>query len=102
MLGEIHDCDVQLPEVRAFLDELVVADAEALLGGADDPPHRDAYAGLVALTVELLARREREYAAFGELWQGLERNGFRGRLEHAMCERSGTNGPATIDSSEHA
>ena len=34
VLGEIHDCDVQLPEVRAFLDELVVADAEALLDGA--------------------------------------------------------------------
>ena len=34
VLGEVHDCDVQLPEVRAFLDELVVADAAALLDGA--------------------------------------------------------------------
>ena len=78
VLGEVHDCDVQLPEVRAFLDELVVGDAAALLDGASDPPHRDAYAGLVALTAELLARREREFRAFldavgGARAQGLPR-----------------------------
>ncbi len=27
LLGEIHDCDVQIPEVQAFLDELVAEDA---------------------------------------------------------------------------
>jgi CHAD domain-containing protein len=97
VLGEVHDCDVQLPEVRAFLDELVVADAEALLDGAGEPPHREAYGGLVALTAELLARREREFAAFLELWQELERKGFRARLEYAVRERSGGNGHATID-----
>jgi CHAD domain-containing protein len=97
VLGEVHDCDEQLPEVRAFLDGLVVADAEALLDGASDPPHRDAYAGLVALTAELLARREREFRAFLDLWQELERDGFRARLEYAICERSGGDGPATID-----
>ena len=42
------------------------------------PPHRDAYAGLVALTAELLARREREFRAFldavgGARAQGLPR-----------------------------
>ena len=97
VLGEVHDCDVQLPEVRAFLDQLVVTDAEALLDGAAEPPHREAYGGLVGLTAELLARREREYAAFLRLWQELERNGFRARLEYAIRERSGRNGPATID-----
>ena len=27
LLGEIHDCDVQLPEVAAFLEELMAEDA---------------------------------------------------------------------------
>jgi CHAD domain-containing protein len=97
LLGEIHDCDVQLPEVRAFLDELVVADAGALLDGAAEPPNRDAYAGLVALSADLLARRGRRFAAFLERWRDLERKGFRASLEYAICERSGANGRATID-----
>jgi len=29
LLGEIHDCDVQLPEVAAFLEELMEEDAAA-------------------------------------------------------------------------
>jgi len=97
VLGEVHDCDVQLPEVRAFLDELVVADAAALLDGAKQPPHRDAYAGLVALTAELLARREREFTAFRALWEELEREDFRGRVASAICERSAVGDPATIE-----
>jgi CHAD domain len=99
LLGEIHDCDVQLPQVRTFLDELVVADATALLDGAADPPNRDAYAGLVALCAELLARRERRFGAFLELWRDLERKGFRARLEYAAGERAGANGRATIERS---
>ena len=96
LLGDIHDCDVQLPEVRAFLDELVIADAGALLDGAPEPPNRDAYAGLVALSADLLARRDRQFAEFLDLWRGLERKGFRARLEYAICERPGANGRATI------
>jgi len=96
VLGEVHDCDVQLPEVRAFLDELVVGDATALVDGAGEPPHRDAYAGLVALTTDLLARRERRFAEFLAEWRELERKGFRARLEYAVTERSGSNGRATI------
>src|SRR5215217_953700 len=56
VLGDVHDCDEQLPEVRAFLDELVAADAAALVRGAAALPHREAYEGLVALTADLLAR----------------------------------------------
>jgi hypothetical protein len=96
LLGEIHDCDVQLPEVRSLLDELVVADAGALVDGAAAPPHAGAYAGLVALTTELLARREQGFATFLELWRDLERKGFRPRLEYAVAERPGANGRATI------
>ena len=96
VLGEVHDCDEQLPEVRAFIDELLIDDASALVDGAPQAPHRDAYEGLLALTTELLARRERCFAAFLELWLDLERKGFRPRLEYAVGERSGANGRATI------
>jgi CHAD domain len=96
LLGEIHDCDVQLPEVRALLDELVVADAGALVDGASEPPHAESYAGLVGLTTELLARRERGFAGFLGMWRDLERKGFRPRLEYAVAERPGANGRATI------
>jgi hypothetical protein len=99
VLGEVHDCDEQLPEVRAFLDELVTGDAVALAGGAPEPPNRAAYEGLVALTAELLARRERCFGAFLELWRDLERKGFRPRLEYAVAERAGANGRATIGQS---
>ena len=104
LLGEIHDCDVQLPEVSAFAAELEAADARAVAvavaaaapaGAADlDPalvaaaPHRDDYAGLAALAVHLRARRELLFARFGELWADLERKGFRARLEYAITERS--------------
>ena len=98
LLGEIHDCDVQVPEVAAILDELVAADAEALRGAAGDAddlepaavaqaPHRDEYAGLVALLVHLRARRAVLHARFLVLWQASERKGFRARLEYAVGER---------------
>ena len=96
VLGEIHDCDVQLPEVRAFLDELVVEDAAALVDGAERAPHRDSYAGLAALTAELLARRERCFARFLELWRDLEDDGFRPRLEDAVAARSHSGRAASI------
>ena len=96
VLGEVHDCDEQLPEVRAFVDELVLEDAAALVDGAAQAPHRDAYEGLLALSADLLARRERCFAAFLELWRDVERKGLRARLEYAVGERAGTNGRATI------
>ena len=64
LLGEIHDCDVQLPRVRALQDELRAADAlEARARAGDAPdldpalasgtPHADAWRGLVALGIYL-------------------------------------------------
>jgi hypothetical protein len=99
LLGEIHDCDVQIPEVMRVLDELVAADALALAeraGDAEDldpravrgAPHRAAYAGLAALAVHLRARRAVLFARFLELWQDYERKGYRARLEYAVSERS--------------
>ena len=41
LLGEIHDCDVQIPEVRAFRDELELRDALDLVERAGDAPDLD-------------------------------------------------------------
>jgi hypothetical protein len=105
LLGEIHDCDVQIPEVLAFIDELQARDAAALVERAGDAadldprllryaPHRRDYAGLAALLVHLRARRELLFRRFLELWTDYERKGFRARLAFAVGERSTPAPPA--------
>jgi hypothetical protein len=99
VLGEIHDCDVQLPAVQEHLDRLIAEDATVITeqaGDADDldasairrAPGGRAYAGLVAYLVYLRARRDLLYARFIETWRDYERKGFRARLEFAISERS--------------
>jgi CHAD domain len=99
MLGEIHDCDEQAPEVAAVLEELMTSDARALAerhAGEDDldpaavrrAPHHATYAGVAALLVHLRARRALLFTGFLEQWADLERKGFRARLEYALTERS--------------
>jgi len=91
LLGEIHDCDVQLPEVAAFLEELVQEDVDAVgpdPAGLSQAPNRRVYAGLVALRVHLQARRRALFADFLEQWRDLERKGFAARLAFALTERS--------------
>ena len=39
LLGEIHDCDIQLPRVEALVSQLRDADARDLLHRAGDAPH---------------------------------------------------------------
>ncbi len=76
LLGEIHDCDVQLPEVAAFREELVEEDVAAAGASARDlarTPNRRAYAGLVALQVHLRARRRAQFADVLEKWRDHER-----------------------------
>jgi hypothetical protein len=113
LLGEIHDCDVQIPEVQAFLDELVAEDAKQLVaaaGAAEDldpaavrkASHRNDHAGLVALLVHLQARRELLYQRFLELWQEYERKGYRARLEYAVSERAGASGDGALTSEGEA
>jgi hypothetical protein len=99
LLGEIHDCDVQIPEVRDFVDGLQARDATVLVERAGDAadldprllrfaPHRRDHAGLTALLVHLRARRELLFRRFLALWSDYERKGFRARLEYAVGERS--------------
>lgn len=98
LLGEIHDCDVQLPRVEALVAELRDADADELRRRAGDAPdldpalaaslpHAGAWRGLVALEAYLRARRDLLYDRFLLLWRDLERDGFRARLEYAIGER---------------
>jgi hypothetical protein len=99
LLGEIHDCDVQLPDVEAFAGGLVAADAAALAQAAGDAedldpallraaPHARQHAGLAALQAHLRARRTVLFARFLALWGEYERKGFRARLEYAVGERA--------------
>jgi CHAD domain-containing protein len=91
LLGEIHDCDVQLPEVAAFLEELV---AEDVASAGESPkdlakvPNRRVYAGMVGLEVHLRARRNALFEQFLELWRDYERKGFAARLAFAVSERA--------------
>jgi len=104
LLGELHDCDVQLPRVLALADELRAVDAREvrrLAGPADDldpakaagTTHAEAFRGLQTLAVFLQARRALLFERFGELWTGLEREGFRARLEYAIGERPAPSSP---------
>jgi CHAD domain-containing protein len=99
LLGEIHDCDVQVPETVAFAERLLAADARALREAAAeapdlDPallkqaPHARDHAGLAALQAHLRARRLLLFDRFLELWADYGRKGFRARLEFALGERA--------------
>jgi CHAD domain-containing protein len=91
LLGEIHDCDVQLPEVAAFLEELVREDVAAIGESPKDlakTPNRRTYVGLVGLQVHLRARRHALFEQFLELWRDYERKGFAARLAFALSERA--------------
>jgi CHAD domain-containing protein len=99
LLGEIHDCDVQVPETAAFAERLMTVDVDALheaAGGAEDldaallkqAPHARDHAGLAALEAHLRARRRLLFDRFTELWSEYERKGFRARLEYAVGERA--------------
>jgi CHAD domain len=99
LLGDIHDCDMQRPDVERLLDMLRAEDlavaldsppggrpelAAALVEGA---PNIEAYDGLVALSTALHVRRDRLFQEFLRTWLDLERKGFRARLEYAVGER---------------
>ena len=95
ILGEIHDCDVMLPRVRAHLKELQRSDARAVREKAAtapdlDPrlaaqaPHRTAYRGLDVLAVYLEARRELLTDRFAAFWKRQEETGTWKRLERSV------------------
>jgi hypothetical protein len=114
LLGELHDCDVQLPRVRALQEELRAADAlEARARAADAPdldptlasgtPHAEAWRGLETLCIYVEARRGLLFERFLELWRELEREGFQARLRYAISERPEAPMPLSpSDNGDHA
>jgi hypothetical protein len=99
LLGEIHDCDVQLPLVMDRMAQLRAADARTARqrapAKADDLDPRyatrtagaRAWRGLETMAIYLEARRALLFERFLELWTRLERDGFRARLQYAASER---------------
>ena len=89
LLGEIHDCDVNMPLVAGHVERLRVDDAAAVRESAGtrasdlDPavaraaPHRLHYRGLESLHTYLSARRQVLYARFLRDWERLETGTFR-------------------------
>ena len=99
LLGELHDCDVQLPRVRALQDELRAADAleaararrrrarprpDAGLGHAARARH-----GAASRRCASTSRRAAgcSSSASWSCGASLEREGFRARLRYAISER---------------
>ncbi len=92
LLGEIHDCDVMLPRVRAHERRLRAEDAEALEfsagrrardlepAAATRAPNLDRYRGLEALGAYLTARRGVLHTAFVREWERLEERDFAAKL----------------------
>jgi CHAD domain len=86
LLGDIHDCDVHVPEVLALMDRLRDDEVRMVRAGGA-PAHADAWRGLNALVVHLRVRREELFGEFIAFWTQLQRDGFRARLEFAIAER---------------
>ncbi len=91
ILGEIHDCDVMLPRVRAHADRLRAQDAAAVHEGAGravdlapaaarEAPNRNRYRGLETLGTYLTARRALLHQRFVKRWEKLEASGFAAAL----------------------
>jgi hypothetical protein len=94
LLGEMHDADVMLPQLREHRREMREEDAAAvgrLAGDADDldptlagrAPHRTDYRGLEVLEVYLLARRRLLFERFRETWNLAEKRGAWDVLERS-------------------
>jgi len=98
LLGEIHDCDVTLPQVLDLAERARQEDVQLVRMRAGDAkdlqprlasggPNAQAYRGLAALATYHQARRELLFDRFVDFWESLQREGFRSRLEYAAAER---------------
>jgi hypothetical protein len=98
LLGDIHDADVHIPELRQVLGEIAEEYALSLREGMDpapsDPdefhravaeavtaaPHSPYEAGLIGLLIRSHEQRDRAYAASVALWTRLNDEGLRERF----------------------
>ena len=108
LLGEIHDCDVQLPEVEAPPrgGSRPRTPPRSERGRRRRPtstrrlaaraPHRRDHAGLAALMCTCAPAATLLFARFLELWERLRAQGFRARLEFAVTERAAQRVPRRL------
>jgi len=91
LLGEIHDCDVMLPRVRAHVKLLRAGDTDHLRAAAEgvedlspkaarSAPNRLRYRGLETLHAYLSARRALLFDRFVNECEALEARGFAAEL----------------------
>ena len=81
ILGDIHDADVQIPEVLDVIDAVLDERRES------SEPLGDTCDGLIALAGELNAHRRERFADFVTYWEDLQRKGFAARLAFSVQER---------------
>jgi hypothetical protein len=93
LLGEIHDCDVMGPRVRAHMERLRAEDIQATLEAAPEDAgdlepglmraagNGPRYRGLESLAAFLEARRRVLHREFVRRWTHIQESGFRERLE---------------------
>lgn len=79
LLGDIHDCDVQVPALTAHLATLEQAATEASPGSA--PDRRPGIERLIAMRVR---QRAELYGCFTREWAAMKDERFRARLESAL------------------
>ncbi len=90
VLGEVHDCDVMIPEVDAHVASLRDGDRDHLLANDCDPgalaraPNGTFYIGLEGLVSYLEARRIVLYREFIDHWDRQLASRFRERVEAAL------------------
>ena len=107
ILGDIHDCDVQVPMLVEHLGWLEARETEAMRVAVAPPARRpragtsgaaftrfqseitvarrvDERAGIHALIAVRRAGREALYATFLDEWRAMKRQRFRARLESAL------------------
>jgi CHAD domain len=107
ILGDIHDCDVQVPMLVGHLDWLEARETEAIRVAVAEPGRRsragaseaafqrfqteieaarrvDERPGIHALIAIRRARRGDLYATFLDEWRAMKRQRFRARLESAL------------------
>ena len=97
VLTGVVDCDRTLPLVEGEISSLVEGDAATIRERGRgsrtlDPvlvlaaPNRDAYRGLILVTVDLRARREIEFERFRRLWLEQARQGVWVALEASLSD----------------
>jgi CHAD domain len=94
LLGEMHDADVMLPQLREHRAQIREQDADAVVARAGDAgdldptlagraPHRTDYRGLEVLEVYLVARRRLLFERFRETWDLADERGVWEELERS-------------------